>query len=954
MAKVLKLGHEWPARVVIAGIVMSAMLLTAILLIGISWFGSQQALRHVANYKAHAAAQITAERMRRMITPAENILRSLAFDPIAADANMPERLERLAALGVKLRATPLVSMVYIGYDNGDFLAIRLLDTKSLRQIYQAPQGAAYLVQTIDRTPGQPPIGVFFFYDAGYRLVTRRTVADYQIDPRVRPWYTLVTRQKSIEITRPYVFYSSRRVGISLARRAHNAQSVVGLDITLAGLSKNLGQLPVPAGSKLALVNNRGDVIGSETGLSVLRQRRSTKAVKLPKLMDLNVASLSYLWNAGVDSQVISYQADGTKWLGITVPFHGFERLGLSLLVTIPARGLLGSLVHNRLVMVGATILLLLIFLPFGWWVGRRTGMAMEAMVHQAHRLSHFDFSKPIAQRPPLLREERMLRGVMGDVSDTMESLLCISNILGAEHQIDTMLEQVLERLVSATRCKSGAVYLCSSTRDELTAAAGVGDQTIIESWVNNQFNSQAHDDTELACSKFDLRGRRGQLDGWLVLLHARDQEHSSLEFLAFANRLTGMLAVAIETHHLTESQVQLFSALVRVLADAIDAKSPYTGGHCTRVPEIAMMLSDRMEAEDTGVYADFALDDDERRSFQLAAWLHDAGKITSPESVVDKATKLETIYNRIHEIRTRFEVLWRDADIACLEAQLDGQARVTAEAQRDASRAKLRDDFDFIAQCNIGGESMDDAVVERLERLAATTWLRHFDNRLGLSSAEMHRFEACCPEPVDLPATEHLLADSAEHLIPWGDSHKPAVEPDDPRNTLGFNMTLPTYRQNLGELHNLSIRGGTLAAEDRYLINDHVVQTLLILKKLPWPDHLQHVPELAATHHERMDGKGYPRRLAADSLSTQDRILAVADVFEALTAPDRPYKSAKTISASLRIMAMMCREGHLDPELYIYFLRKRVWETYALSFINPAQIDEVDIEALAELASTTV
>lgn len=160
MTKPHEKQQGWPARLVIAGIVTSAMVLTAVLLIGISWFGWQQTPLRVANNKAHAAAQITAERMRRVIAPAENILQSLAFDPIAADTNMPDRLERLAALGAKLRADPLISVAYIGYDNGDFLAVRLLKIPSLRQRFKAPAMAAYLVQTIDRTPGEPASGIF--------------------------------------------------------------------------------------------------------------------------------------------------------------------------------------------------------------------------------------------------------------------------------------------------------------------------------------------------------------------------------------------------------------------------------------------------------------------------------------------------------------------------------------------------------------------------------------------------------------------------------------------------------------------------------------------------------------------------------------------------------------------------------------------------------------------------
>lgn len=952
MAKTRTTKRGWPARLVVAGLVTGAMLLTAILLIGISWFGSQQTLLRVAHDKAQAAAVITAERMRGMIAPAENILRSLAFDPIAADTDMPERLERLAALGVKLRANRLVSVVYIGYANGDFLAVRLLDGNTSRQFFKAPAEAAYLVQTVDRSSNDTVAGVYFFYDADYRLINKRIAPTFEVDPRVRPWYEQAVQTRGLAITQPYVFYSSRQVGVSLARRAHHARSVVGLDMTLANLSAVLSRLPVPDNTQLALVNAEGQVIGSRNGAGALRRHRHAGDVKLPGLKTTGIASLSRLWQMEPRNGVVGYNADGRRWLGSILPFHGVEGLELKLLVAIPASGLLGPLQRSRLAMIGVAVVLLLVSLPIGWWAGRRIGMSMEIVAQQAHRLSCFDFSHKQPRARSLLEETNTLRQVMADVADTMESFLAISHILGAEPDIETMLDKVLERFVNATRCDSGAVYLHSSGGQGLIPVASIGDQAAISAWVDCDVEAKMADADGLSCSQFDLRGRRGQLVGWLILRHASDWSHKSPEFLAFTNRLTGMLAVSVETRSLTKSQAHLFDSMVRVLADSIDAKSAYTGGHCKRVPEIATMLTDTMEADGSGPYADFALDDGERRSFHLAAWLHDAGKITSPEAIVDKATKLETVYNRIHEIRMRFEVLWRDADITCLKAQLDGrQPTEAATAERDAVQARLQDDFNFVAQCNMGDEAMDETAIQRLYNLASVTWLRYFDDRLGLSRAETQRLDKARSEPVALPAVEALLVDKANHLIPWGTNHKPAVEPDDPRNVYGFNMKLPAYRQDLGELHNLSVVRGTLSPEDRYLINDHVVQTLVMLKKLPWPEHLENVPELAAKHHERMDGAGYPRRLAADSLSTLDRVLALADVFEALTAPDRPYKPAKSVSTSLRIMAIMCQEGHLDTELYSYFLRKRVWQTYAERFVNPAQIDVVDVDALIELAT---
>jgi hypothetical protein len=340
--------------------------------------------------------------------------------------------------------------------------------------------------------------------------------------------------------------------------------------------------------------------------------------------------------------------------------------------------------------------------------------------------------------------------------------------------------------------------------------------------------------------------------------------------------------------------------------------------------------------------------EDERYEFHLGAWLHDCGKVTSPEHIVDKATKLETLYNRLHEIRMRFEVLWRDAEIEHLQRLARGEATEPSQRLRDERQRSLQDDFTFIAQCNIGGEFMADDAIERLRTISQQTWVRHFDNRIGVSAEELERLRHTAPEAPSLPVAEPLLADRAEHLVPWT-GPRPPVEKHDPANRYGFDMVLPAHKQHLGELHNLSIRRGTLTDEDRFRINDHIVQTYIMLKGLPWPRQLARVPEIAATHHEKLNGQGYPRRLAAPQLTVVDRVMALADIFEALTAGDRPYKAAKTLSESLRIMAFMCKDQHLDTELFRYFLRSGVWRDFADRHMQPAQIDTVDIAAIERL-----
>jgi hypothetical protein len=320
-------------------------------------------------------------------------------------------------------------------------------------------------------------------------------------------------------------------------------------------------------------------------------------------------------------------------------------------------------------------------------------------------------------------------------------------------------------------------------------------------------------------------------------------------------------------------------------------------------------------------------------------WLHDCGKVTTPEYVVDKATKLETIYNRLHEIRTRFEVVMRDAEIAYLKAVLAGGDEASLRRERDRRLAEIDDDYAFIAECNVGGEFMAPERIERVKRIAATTWLRTLDDRLGLSVAERRRLEGIPPST--LPVEEPLLADRPEHVVerPPGDR----VAPDNPH---GFQIDVPRHKYNFGEVYNLCIERGTLTAEERYTINDHIVQTIVMLSELPFPKQMRRVPEYAGGHHETMIGTGYPRRLRREDMSLPARAMAIADIFEALTASDRPYKKPKTLSESLRIMAAMRDERHIDPDLFDLFLTSGIYRTYAEAHLRPEQIDAVDIGPL--------
>jgi len=324
---------------------------------------------------------------------------------------------------------------------------------------------------------------------------------------------------------------------------------------------------------------------------------------------------------------------------------------------------------------------------------------------------------------------------------------------------------------------------------------------------------------------------------------------------------------------------ELFESFINLINGAIDEKSPYTGKHCQRVPALTMMLAEAASETREGPLAGFGMTEKDRYELKIAGLLHDCGKVTTPVHVVDKATKLETIFDRIHLVDTRFEVLKRDAEIEMLK---DGSP-AAGERCRERIR-QLEEDRAFLRTANIGGERMRDEDVERIQRIAAYRWTDVSGKEAGFLSDE--------------------------------------------------------------ELKNLTIRAGTLTAEERQIINHHIVATIKMLEALPWPKHLKKVPEYAGGHHERMDGKGYPKGLTRDQMSLQARVMGIADIFEALTAKDRPYKKGKTLSESLDILGKFRLNGHIDPDLFDVFVRSKVYQRYAETYLNEEQIDDVDLSKI--------
>jgi HD-GYP domain-containing protein (c-di-GMP phosphodiesterase class II) len=522
-----------------------------------------------------------------------------------------------------------------------------------------------------------------------------------------------------------------------------------------------------------------------------------------------------------------------------------------------------------------------------------------------------------------------------DLGQRLEQLNAIGASLSAERDIDRLLEAILTAAKTITRADGGTLYRVAGdgtlrfeivrtsslkyylggttgnpvpfypiqlhkdgkpNHSMVAAYAALTGKTvnIADAYTADGFDfsgTRAFDSKTGYRSKsfltVPMRNHDREIIGVLQLINAQDPQ--SGEIVAFsasdqrlAESLASQAAIALTNRMLIIQLEQLFESFINLINSAIDEKSPYTGGHCQRVPTLTMLLAEAVNATEEGPLKDFSMTEKDRYELKIAGLLHDCGKVTTPVHVVDKATKLETIYDRVHLIDTRFEVLKRDAELESLRKRASLKPMETSEEEKHL-RARLRqfdDDRKFLHACNIGGERMRDEDIDRVKRIGQYRW----------------------------------------------------------RDVSGHEANFLTD----DEVKNLTIRAGTLTEDERKVINHHIVATIRMLEALPWPKHLTKVPEYAGGHHERMDGKGYPKGLTREQMSVQARCMGIADIFEALTAKDRPYKKGKTLSESLEILGRMRLNNHVDPDLFDVFVRRKVYRRYAEMFLDREQIDDVD------------
>ncbi len=553
-----------------------------------------------------------------------------------------------------------------------------------------------------------------------------------------------------------------------------------------------------------------------------------------------------------------------------------------------------------------------------------------------------------------------------DLADQMRRLIELGISLSSEEDIDVLLEKILFEAKDITNADGGTLYLVDEL-DRLTYAImynsslhmhnggkkgekitippiplkldngvpnlkNVASFTAFSGEVTNLEN--VYDSSEFdfeGMKKFDaqysyksksfltvpLKNHNKDVIAVLQLINAQNETGEIISFSYNVQKIVEALAsqasIALNNRKLLEDHRRMMEAFIEVLAKAIDAKSPYTGAHCQRVPVLTRMITMEASLTEEGPFEYFDLNDNDWYALHVASWLHDCGKIITPEYINDKATKLETIHNRIHEIRTRYEVLRRDAHINYLKKRLagtDDQTKLLAELNRAIKN--LEAEFAIIAKANVGDERLSEEDIDLLDRIGKRTFTRNFDRTLGLSWEEKSRLDNI--EELQKMGKEYVLENRNEHIFG------------------GFNR---------GELYNLSIPAGTLTEEEHKKVKEHVNYTIEMLGNLHLPKSLANVPEYAGLHHERMDGSGYPYGVKGVEMSIPAKIMMMADIFEAITASDRPYKKPKKLSEALDILYKMTMEGLVDEDIFYLFIEKEIYQQYADHYLKPEQIDKV-------------
>jgi HD-GYP domain-containing protein (c-di-GMP phosphodiesterase class II) len=374
-----------------------------------------------------------------------------------------------------------------------------------------------------------------------------------------------------------------------------------------------------------------------------------------------------------------------------------------------------------------------------------------------------------------------------------------------------------------------------------------------------------------------MKNHENDVIGVLQLINAKDIQTGDVisfseSFEELTHSLASQAAVAITNVKLIQDMENLFNSFVKVMATAIDEKSPVTAGHIRRVAELTCKMANTITEKKEGPFANVYFDKDQLNELKIAGWMHDIGKVATPVQIIEKGKKLESIFDRVNYIALRFHYITKTVEVEAykkkvelLEQKAPKEEIDNLERETEKKLQEIEESTNLVMICNEPGEYLEDEKIEKLGKLAKMTYKE-------------------------------------------GEKQLPLLSED--------------------ELLNLSIRKGSITEAERQKMQDHAAISLKMLEQIPFTKKLKNIPLFAGAHHEYLNGKGYPKGLKGDEIPLEGRILAVVDVAEALSAQDRPYKKAMPMEQVYKILGFMVKDGELDPQVVDLIIKEKVLERY--------------------------
>ncbi|MEZ9117179.1 HD domain-containing phosphohydrolase [Vibrio cyclitrophicus] len=985
--------RRYPLSIHITSLFLILTTLVGTVLISISYRHSQDLLlgtvREVSNEHRDKLESI----FKQAIAPVVTTLNVMAVSPFVDHQNASiEKESWLASVDIIFKQNNNLMALFYGSDDGEFRIFRPLTSIKQRAENNAPSKATMMVSTTN-LDGE---NVINFLDGAHQVIST-VQAESKFNPTTRPWFRNAKPDGSIQLSEPYQFYFLQTHGITLSRRSADGKHVVGADFTLKSLSSQISKLAYSPQTRLALFDQHFNLLGEhQLDLSIPNLAPPTNQeaklgghpvgklsgseqdpsfFSIPKREQMAALKASVLGPLISDEEKFNLNLKNVEynlntWALTLTPVELTQHVTLYLAEATPHNDLLADLISMRDKQVAVAIGMLFICFGIVWFVANRLSQPLNTLMQLTDNIARFDFRRTHYPKS-MIQEVANLTHSIELMEHTLHDLITLLRDTAGNQEFSILAKNIAHQSYLITKAETIVLFTQSEEKDVFDTAANLAiipfkadindfikhtpwllcqlkagetihlnrEDNVLNYYQDSIFNSDLY--------LFPLLNREKLLVGIVAIGYERPITKMQADKHAFLRELLSFAEIAKDNIDQMQQQKNMLNAFIELIASAIDTKSPYTGGHCQRVPELTKWLT-QATIDDDRYYPQFSLDSKQWEELMLAAWLHDCGKVTTPEYVVDKATKLETIYDRIHEVRMRFELLKQQAETDYWKAIANGALQEDQLKVLEQNLSELDEEFAFVADCNLGSESMTEEQLARLDQIAKRTWKRTLDDQLGLSWSEKERFNtqqsitepnekpSNSKEPI-LPVMEPLLADKPEHKIQWDNGFNPADMWQEE-----FVLKPGEVKYNQGELHNLKVRRGTLNDEERFMINDHIIQTFTMLNKLPYPSYLKNIPDIASGHHERIDGKGYPRGLSEDQLPLPSRAMAIADVFEALTSSDRPYKKGKHLDESLNIMTDMATSGHIDPKLYLLFLENKIYDKYAERFLEANQQSEID------------